>query len=79
MSHVFRAKYVAELRSSVLKVPQKVIDIVFKKKWVVFAKQPFLSPKYVIEYLGRYSHKIAISNHRILDIDSKKKDSKIWS
>ena len=73
MSHVFRAKYVAELRSSVLKVPQKVIDIVFKKKWVVFAKQPFLSPKYVIEYLGRYSHKIAISNHRILDIDSKKR------
>jgi hypothetical protein len=29
----------------------------FQKKWVVFAKQPFASPKTVVEYLGRYSHK----------------------
>jgi hypothetical protein len=32
-------------------------------------KRPFGSPKSVIEYLGRYTHKIAISNHRILSID----------
>jgi hypothetical protein len=36
---------------------------------MVYAKQPCRSPKYVIEYLGRYTHKIAISYHRIIDID----------
>ena len=71
MSPVFRAKYIAELRKSELKIPQKVYDEVFGKKWVIFAKEPFRSPKYVIEYLGRYTHKIAISNHRITDIDLK--------
>jgi hypothetical protein len=35
----------------------------------VYAKRPFGSPKSVVEYLGRYTHKIAISNHRILSID----------
>ena len=73
MSQVFRAKYVAELRKSGLKIPRKVYDTVFSKKWVVYAKQPFRSPKYVIEYLGRYTHKIAISNHRITAIDRKNK------
>ncbi|WP_323028553.1 IS91 family transposase [Gelidibacter japonicus] len=71
MSQVFRAKYIAELRKSDLKIPQKVYNAVFGKKWVVYAKQPFRSPKYVIEYLGRYTHKIAISNHRITNIDRK--------
>ena len=46
---------------------------IFKKKWVVYAKRPFGSPKSVLEYLGRYSHKIAISNHRILEV----KDGKV--
>jgi hypothetical protein len=73
MSQVFRAKFVAELRKSELKIPQKTYDVVFKKNWVVYAKQPFRSPKYVIEYLGRYTHKIAISNHRIITIDYKKR------
>lgn len=36
--------------------------------WVVYAKPPFGGPQQVIEYLGRYTHRIAISNHRILDI-----------
>lgn len=71
MSPVFRAKYIAALRKSDLKIPQKVYNEVFNKKWVVFAKQPFRSPKYVIEYLGRYTHKIAISNHRITNINRK--------
>jgi hypothetical protein len=38
------------------------------KKWVVYAKQKFGSPEIVIEYLGRYTHKVAISNHRIKDV-----------
>jgi hypothetical protein len=37
---------------------------------VVYAKKAFVKPQYVIEYLGRYSHKIAISNHRILAINN---------
>ena len=39
-----------------------------KKDWVVYAKAPFLGPKQVIEYLGNYTHRIAISNRRILSV-----------
>jgi hypothetical protein len=73
MSPVFRAKYVALLRKSDVEIPQETYDRVFKKKWVIFAKKPFACPKNVIEYLGRYTHKIAISNHRIQGIDHQKK------
>ncbi len=34
----------------------------------MYAKRPFASPKTVVEYLGRYTHKVAISNHRITDV-----------
>jgi hypothetical protein len=37
----------------------------------VYAKRPFASPKTVVEYLGRYTHKVAISNHRLQKVDSK--------
>lgn len=43
----------------------------WKKPWVVFAKRPFGSPKSVVEYPGRYTHKVAISNHRIRAVDDK--------
>lgn len=69
MGSVFRAKYTALLRKEKVPVPQDVFDILFRKNWVVYAKQQFHSPKYVVEYLGRYTHKIAISNHRIKQID----------
>ena len=69
MSKVYRAKYVALLRSSGMILDQSVFDSLFKKEWVVYAKRPFGSPKSVVEYLGRYTHKIAISNHRILSMD----------
>jgi hypothetical protein len=69
MSMVYRAKYVALLRASDIEVEQSTFDALFKKEWVVYAKRPFGSPKSVVEYLGRYTHKIAISNHRILSID----------
>ncbi len=48
---------------------QLLYDSLFKKNWVVYAKRPFGSPKSVVEYLGRYTHKIAISNHRIQKIE----------
>jgi len=41
----------------------------YAKRWVVYAKQPFGGPQQVVEYLGRYTHKVAISNHRIRSID----------
>ena len=69
ISKVYRAKYVALLRSSGMILDQSVFDSLFKKEWVVYAKRPFGSPKSVVEYLGRYTHKIAISNHRILSMD----------
>ncbi len=40
------------------------------KKWIVYAKKPFAGPEQVLEYLGRYTHRIAISNHRIRSIDN---------
>ena len=69
MSTVYRAKYVKYLRKALPELPQSLYDTLFKKQWVVYAKRPFGRPQHVIEYLGRYTHKIAISNHRILDID----------
>lgn len=73
MSQVFRAKYIADLRKSDLKIPQKIYNDVFRKKCVVYAKEPFRSPKYVIEYLCSYIHQRAIENHRDTNIDSKNK------
>lgn len=71
MSKVFRAKFVAELRKNKADILQKTYDVLFKKQWVVYAKQAFCTPNSVIEYLGRYSHKVAISNHRILKVNNK--------
>jgi hypothetical protein len=39
------------------------------KKWIVYAKPPFGGPEHVLRYLGRYTHRIAISNHRLLSFD----------
>jgi len=39
---------------------------VFRKDWVVYAKRPFGGPEYVLRYLGRYTHRVAISNHRLI-------------
>ena len=69
MSLVFRAKFMAELRKSIT-IPQAISKQAFAKKWVVNAKRPFSSPKTVVEYLGRYTHKVAISNHRFIDVNN---------
>ena len=41
-----------------------------KAEWVVYAKPPFGGPKQVLNYLGRYTHRVAISNHRLLSLDN---------
>jgi len=38
-------------------------------KWVVYAKRPFAGPQQVLDYVGRYTHRVAISNNRLLDIE----------
>jgi len=40
-----------------------------KKKWVIFAKPPFSGPEAVLAYLSRYTHRVAISNHRLISSD----------
>ncbi len=69
MSPVFRARFVAGIRNLFPEEPRITFDALFKHPWVVFAKRPFAGPRQVIEYLGRYTHKIAISNHRIQNIE----------
>lgn len=73
MSKVFRAKYVALLRKNKMDIPQAIYDKIFAKNWVIYAKQPFSKPQYVIEYLGRYTHKIAVGNHRVKHINYQNK------
>jgi hypothetical protein len=70
MATVFRAKFMNLLRRSGVEIDQLTAKRIFQKPWVVYAKRPFLGPQQVIEYLGRYTHKIAISNHRITCIDT---------
>src|SRR5512132_3802929 len=41
-------------------------------EWVVYAKRPFAGPEQVLDYVGRYTHRVAISNNRLLDIDTGK-------
>lgn len=82
MSAVFRGKFMELLKtfcrseksdSYRIELTSTLVDALYKTNWVVYAKQPFLGPKQVIEYLGRYTHRIAISNHRIKSI----KDGKV--
>jgi hypothetical protein len=40
----------------------------FRHDWVVYAKPPFGGPNYVLQYLGRYTHRVAISNHRLISL-----------
>ena len=69
MSKVFRARFVEALRKK-SEIDNATARKLFTKQWVVYCKQPFFGPQQVVEYLGRYTHKIAISNHRIQSIDN---------
>jgi hypothetical protein len=76
LSKMFRGKFLEKLKTwlSREKVPfdSRQIDLLYRKDWVVYAKQPFLGPSQVLEYIGRYTHKVAISNHRLKGIDQGK-------
>jgi hypothetical protein len=79
MRIVFRAKFLQGLKSlyenKLIQLPQgynlkQLINNLYQKKWNLYAKEPCAGPQQVIEYLGRYTHKIAISNYRIVDNDT---------
>jgi Putative transposase len=48
---------------------QRLLDQLSRKKWVVYAKAPFGGPEHVLQYLARYTHRVAISNHRLASFD----------
>lgn len=55
-----------------LENPQKFenfLTLDYKKEWIVYCKPPFKTAATVVEYLGRYTHRVAISNNRILKLD----------
>jgi hypothetical protein len=51
---------------------QRYLAPVRQAEWVVYAKRPFAGAEQVLEYVGRYTHRVAISNNRILDIEDGK-------
>ena len=58
-----------------LKISQEFdnfISLLYSKNWIVYCKPPFKDANHVIEYLGRYTHRVAISNNRIISIDNGK-------
>ena len=68
ISAVFRGKFLAKMQKQ-LPQDKGFIRKLYKKPWVVYAEEPFAGPHQVIEYLGRYTHRVAINNHRLLAMD----------
>ena len=81
---LFRGKLVAGLRDAFrhgrLHLPGRLAPLntavafsaflrsLYRQTWVVYAKPPFGSPAHVLHYLARYTHRVAISNHRLVDV-----------
>jgi hypothetical protein len=74
LSQVFRGKFLGLLQQACdkRKLPAASIEIkaARHKSWVVYAKKPFGSPPTVLDYLGRYTHRVALSNNRILQVEN---------
>ena len=74
LSRVFRGKFLALLQQACDKgkIPpaHNEIKASRQKSWVVYAKKPFGSPQTVLDYLGRYTHRVALSNDRILNVQN---------
>jgi len=85
LSRLFRGKYLAALKqkfdSGELRFPGKLAPLadagafarwlspLYAKDWVVYSKRPFGGPEQVLKYLARYTHRVAISNSRLLKVD----------
>lgn len=79
MQKVFKGYYLQRIRKLLSKeqlhtkdkaATQHLLKEIGYKRWNVYAKRPFGGPLQVLEYLGRYTHKVAITTHRIKHIDS---------
>ncbi len=68
---IFLKKLKQLAASGVLPLSYELKEKLYAMKWVVYAKQAFGKPQFVIEYLGRYTHKIAISNYRLLQVSQR--------
>ena len=84
LSRVFRGKFIAGLkrafRDGELSFPGSIRHLadekafhsflrsLFRHDWVVYAKRPFGGPEHVLHYLARYTHRVAISNHRLVNV-----------
>lgn len=82
LSKVFRGKFIEGLKKAYkkgeLRFPdseqhlkqkdqfEQWINRLVSKNWIVYCKRPFKNPEHVVRYIGRYSHRVAISNQRIL-------------
>jgi hypothetical protein len=51
---------------------ERFLNKIAWENWVIFAKPPFAGPEDIVKYIGRYTHQVAISNYRLLDIDGGK-------
>jgi hypothetical protein len=87
LSRVFRGKFVAGLwqafqRNQLVfhgiclplakeKAFAAFLRTLFQQDWVVYSKPPFGGPEHVLQYLARYTHRVAISNHRLLSVNEK--------
>jgi hypothetical protein len=49
----------------------RLLDTLYRTAWVVYSKPPFAGPEHVYRYLGRYTHRVGISNHRLQAIDDR--------
>jgi hypothetical protein len=73
LAAVFRGKYVSGLKKILASQGEdyrsELHRSLYNQDWVVYCKPPFEGASGVIEYLSRYTHKVAISNHRIIDVN----------
>ena len=71
---VFRGKFLDLLTQARekgrIETPSERLKALRKKNWIVYAKKPFGSPRTVLDYLGRYTHRVALSNERILSVQN---------
>jgi hypothetical protein len=74
LSVVFRGKFLDLLTQARekgrIETPSERLKALRKKNWIVYAKKPFGSPRTVLDYLGRYTHRVALSNERILSVQN---------
>src|SRR6266581_8028271 len=74
LSRVFRGKFLTLLQQAYergkLPAANNETKALRKTNWIIYAKKPFGSPQTVLDYLGRYTHRVALSNDRILRIEN---------